>query len=63
MTGRIDHNQQHHRFTLKDQVVCHGDTRVTPSKEGQDPYAEPKARGIFVKVALMGLYHFLGFTL
>jgi len=31
-------------------AVCHGDTRVTPSKEGEDPYAEPKARGIFVKV-------------
>jgi len=31
-------------------VVCHGDTRVAPSKEGEDPYAEPKARGIFVKV-------------
>ena len=33
-------------------VVCHGETRVAPSKEGEDPYAEPKARGIFVKVAM-----------
>ena len=38
---------------MHDQVVCHGDTRVSPSKEGEDPYAEPKARGIFVKVAMM----------
>merc|ERR1711972_1243906 len=31
-------------------VVCHGDTRVAPSKDGEDPYAEPKARGMFIKV-------------
>ena len=39
-------------------VVCHGDTRVAPSKDGEDPYAEPKARGIFFKVNLLiGITH------
>ena len=47
------HRHHHHHLISNDQVVCHGDTRVSPSKEGDDPYAEPKARGIFVKVTMM----------
>uniref|UniRef100_A0A8B9L2V8 ethanolamine-phosphate cytidylyltransferase n=1 Tax=Astyanax mexicanus TaxID=7994 RepID=A0A8B9L2V8_ASTMX len=28
-------------------MVCHGQTEVFPDKDGTDPYAEPKKRGIF----------------
>jgi len=31
-------------------AVCHGVTAVKPAPDGQDPYAEPKARGIFHQV-------------
>ena len=37
-------------------VVCHGDTRVALSKDGEDPYAEPKARGMFIKVEIVDRY-------
>ncbi|KAM6972527.1 LOW QUALITY PROTEIN: ethanolamine-phosphate cytidylyltransferase-like [Aplochiton taeniatus] len=32
---------------LKVDLVCHGKTEVFPDKDGSDPYAEPKKRGIF----------------
>ena len=55
----------HHKTSLtnNDQVVCHGETRVAQSKEGEDPYAEPKARGIFVKVAMTIGIKCMGFLL
>jgi len=31
-------------------LVCHGMTNVMPDFDGSDPYAEPKARGIFKQV-------------
>ena len=48
----------HHTLSCKNpyKVVCHGDTRVAPSKDGEDPYAEPKARGIFIKVEIVDQY-------
>ncbi|MBN3313524.1 PCY2 cytidylyltransferase, partial [Atractosteus spatula] len=32
---------------FKVDLVCHGKTEVFPDKDGSDPYAEPKKRGIF----------------
>ncbi|XP_077427137.1 ethanolamine-phosphate cytidylyltransferase isoform X1 [Vanacampus margaritifer] len=32
---------------FKVDLVCHGMTKVFPDKDGSDPYAEPKKRGIF----------------
>lgn len=32
---------------FKVDLVCHGKTDVLPDKDGSDPYAEPKRRGIF----------------
>ncbi|XP_063817287.1 ethanolamine-phosphate cytidylyltransferase isoform X2 [Pseudophryne corroboree] len=32
---------------FKVDLVCHGKTEVLPDKDGSDPYAEPKRRGIF----------------
>ncbi|KAL6461997.1 hypothetical protein MHYP_G00301420 [Metynnis hypsauchen] len=32
---------------FKVDLVCHGQTEVFPDKDGADPYAEPKKRGIF----------------
>ncbi|XP_030626397.1 ethanolamine-phosphate cytidylyltransferase isoform X3 [Chanos chanos] len=32
---------------FKVDLVCHGKTEVFPDKDGADPYAEPKRRGIF----------------
>ncbi|XP_027016634.1 ethanolamine-phosphate cytidylyltransferase isoform X1 [Tachysurus fulvidraco] len=32
---------------FKVDMVCHGKTEVFPDKDGSDPYAEPKKRGIF----------------
>ncbi|XP_006635464.1 ethanolamine-phosphate cytidylyltransferase [Lepisosteus oculatus] len=32
---------------FKIDLVCHGKTEVFPDKDGSDPYAEPKKRGIF----------------
>ncbi|KAM4692630.1 ethanolamine-phosphate cytidylyltransferase [Rhinophrynus dorsalis] len=32
---------------FKVNIVCHGKTEVLPDKDGSDPYAEPKRRGIF----------------
>uniref|UniRef100_A0A3Q2CVP8 ethanolamine-phosphate cytidylyltransferase n=1 Tax=Cyprinodon variegatus TaxID=28743 RepID=A0A3Q2CVP8_CYPVA len=32
---------------FKVDLVCHGKTEVLPDKDGVDPYAEPKRRGIF----------------
>ncbi|XP_043924147.1 ethanolamine-phosphate cytidylyltransferase isoform X3 [Protopterus annectens] len=32
---------------FKIDLVCHGITEVIPDKDGSDPYAEPKNRGIF----------------
>uniref|UniRef100_A0A669CUA4 ethanolamine-phosphate cytidylyltransferase n=1 Tax=Oreochromis niloticus TaxID=8128 RepID=A0A669CUA4_ORENI len=32
---------------FKVDLVCHGKTEVLPDKDGVDPYAEPKKRGIF----------------
>lgn len=32
---------------FKVDLVCHGKTEVFPDKDGSDPYAEPKRRGIF----------------
>lgn len=48
----------HHMLSCKNpyKVVCHGDTRVAPSKDGEDPYAEPKARGMFIKVEIVDRY-------
>lgn len=31
-------------------VVCHGMTTISPDIEGEDPYSEPKARGMFIQV-------------
>lgn len=31
-------------------LVCHGETKVAPDASGQDPYGEPKRRGIFMQV-------------
>jgi len=31
-------------------VVCHGMTAISPDTDGEDPYSEPKARGMFVQV-------------
>lgn len=35
---------------FKVDLVCHGRTDVVPDKDGSDPYAEPKRRGIFQTV-------------
>ncbi|KAM4664289.1 ethanolamine-phosphate cytidylyltransferase [Discoglossus pictus] len=35
---------------FKVDLVCHGKTEVLPDKDGSDPYAEPKRRGIFQTV-------------
>lgn len=35
---------------FKVDLVCHGKTEVLPDKDGSDPYAEPKSRGIFQAV-------------
>ncbi|XP_037546153.1 ethanolamine-phosphate cytidylyltransferase [Nematolebias whitei] len=35
---------------FKVDLVCHGKTEVFPDKDGSDPYAEPKKRGIFRSV-------------
>ncbi|XP_018409122.1 PREDICTED: ethanolamine-phosphate cytidylyltransferase isoform X2 [Nanorana parkeri] len=32
---------------FKVDLVCHGKTEVLPDRDGSDPYAEPKRRGIF----------------
>lgn len=32
---------------FKVDLVCHGDTPITPDVDGADPYAEPKRRGKF----------------
>uniref|UniRef100_A0A7N6F8G8 ethanolamine-phosphate cytidylyltransferase n=1 Tax=Anabas testudineus TaxID=64144 RepID=A0A7N6F8G8_ANATE len=32
---------------FKVDLVCHGKTEVFPDKDGSDPYAEPKKRGVF----------------
>lgn len=32
---------------FKVDLVCHGKTEVLPDKDGVDPYAEPKKRGVF----------------
>ncbi|XP_040186738.1 ethanolamine-phosphate cytidylyltransferase [Rana temporaria] len=32
---------------FKVDLVCHGKTEVLPDRDGSDPYAEPKLRGIF----------------
>ncbi|XP_068118457.1 ethanolamine-phosphate cytidylyltransferase isoform X3 [Hyperolius riggenbachi] len=32
---------------FKVDLVCHGKTEVLPDRDGSDPYAEPKSRGIF----------------
>ncbi|KAG7281938.1 hypothetical protein CRUP_002996, partial [Coryphaenoides rupestris] len=32
---------------FKIDLVCHGKTEVFPDKDGSDPYAEPKKRGVF----------------
>lgn len=32
---------------FKVDMVCHGQTEVFPDKDGTDPYAEPKKRGVF----------------
>ena len=29
---------------------------IEPSKDGEDPYAEPKARGMFIKVEIVDQY-------
>ncbi|XP_023257412.1 ethanolamine-phosphate cytidylyltransferase-like [Seriola lalandi dorsalis] len=34
-------------ITLQVDLVCHGKTEVFSDKDGSDPYAEPKKRGIF----------------
>ena len=56
------HHHRHYKI-VNDQVVCHGDTRVAPSKDGEDPYAEPKARGMFVKVTIVMETHEIYFAL
>lgn len=35
---------------FKVDLVCHGKTEVLPDKDGSDPYAEPKSRGVFQTV-------------
>ncbi|XP_066560675.1 ethanolamine-phosphate cytidylyltransferase isoform X2 [Amia ocellicauda] len=35
---------------FKVDLVCHGKTEVFPDKDGSDPYAQPKKRGIFLTV-------------
>ena len=56
------HHHRHYKI-VNDQVVCHGDTRVALSKDGEDPYAEPKARGMFVKVTIVMETHEIYFAL
>ena len=38
-------------FLFQIDVVCHGDTPVSPDEDGSDPYAEPKSQGKFRVVA------------